>query len=66
MIVTTYGEAQMPGNVNTWPTYLRDEDQKWPVAYNPYIELAATHPIATNGRARRLASRRFSGTRASR
>jgi hypothetical protein len=48
MIVTTYGEAQVPGNINTWPTYLRDEDQKWPVAYNPYIELAATHPIATN------------------
>lgn len=48
MIVTTYGETQMPGNINTWPTYLRDEDKKWPVAYNPYIELAATHPIETN------------------
>jgi hypothetical protein len=47
-LVTTYGEEQMPGNPNAWPPGTANQANKWPVAYNPYIELAATHPIATN------------------
>ncbi|HEY9422333.1 MAG TPA: hypothetical protein VIW92_13025 [Thermoanaerobaculia bacterium] len=47
-LVTTYGELQVPGNQNAWPPGEENQANKWPVAYNPYIELAATHPIATN------------------
>ena len=47
-MVTTYGEEQVPGNPNAWPPGTANQAGKWPVAYNPYIELAATHPIATN------------------
>ncbi len=47
-MVTTYGEEQVPGNANAWPPGAANQAGKWPVAYNPYIELAATHPIATN------------------
>lgn len=36
LMTSTYGFTQ-PGNPN-----------QWPVAYNPYIELAADHPIQTN------------------
>lgn len=37
LLTSTYGFTQAPPNQN-----------QWPVAYNPYIELAADHPIATN------------------
>ena len=36
LMTTTYGWPAVPGGT------------KWPIAYNPYIELAADHPIATN------------------
>jgi len=47
MITTTYGTTQNAGNRN----YYSPPGTKgpiWPVAYNPYIELAASHPITTN------------------
>ena len=37
LMTSTYGITQPPPNAN-----------KWPVAYNPYIELAADHPIITS------------------
>ena len=37
LMTSTYGITQPPPNTN-----------KWPIAYNPYIELAADHPIATS------------------
>lgn len=49
LITTTYGQPQLhdaPGG-NQWPPDL-SVDTTWPVAFNPYIELAATHPIETN------------------
>ena len=53
MMVTTYGMLQYPpkggGSGNGYiPTDTKDPKKTWPVAYNPYIELAATHPITTN------------------
>ncbi|HBB88448.1 MAG TPA: hypothetical protein DC047_12615 [Blastocatellia bacterium] len=36
LLTSTYGITQHPGG------------KQWPIAYNPYIELAADHPIATN------------------
>ena len=47
MMTTTYGTTQNIGNRN----YYAPPGTKgsiWPVAYNPYIELAASHPITTN------------------
>jgi len=47
MLATTYGQPAKPGNQN----YYAPPSTKgavWPVAYNPYIELAASHPITTN------------------
>ena len=47
MMTTTYGTTQQQGNSN----YYAPPSTKgpvWPVAYNPYIELAASHPITTN------------------
>lgn len=49
MMTTTYGMLQQPGNSNYYaPPNTKSPPQVWPVAYNPYIELAATHPITTN------------------
>jgi hypothetical protein len=48
LMTSTYGMLQRPGQQNVWPTPLPPGAKKWPVAYNPYIELAAGHPIATN------------------
>lgn len=47
MMSTTYGKTQDSGNPNYYvpPGTVRPT---WPVAYNPYIELAASHPITTN------------------
>lgn len=47
LMATTYGQNQQPGNQNTWPPTLQS-NTTWPLAFNPYIELAATHPIETN------------------
>jgi hypothetical protein len=45
---STYGMTQQPnGQQRNWPPGV-DHSQYWPAAYNPYIELAAAHPIATN------------------
>lgn len=46
-MTTTYGTEQIKGNSNYYapPTTV---GPVWPVAYNPYIELAASHPITTN------------------
>lgn len=47
MLTTTYGTTQQTGNQH----YYAPPGTKgpvWPVAYNPYIELAASHPITTN------------------
>lgn len=38
LMTSTYGVTTAPP----------PDDTKWPVAYNPYIELAAGHPIQTN------------------
>jgi hypothetical protein len=49
MMTTTYGMLQKPKFHNSYvPPHTTDPPQLWPVAYNPYIELAATHPITTN------------------
>lgn len=47
LLTTTYGQTQIQGKTNYYapPGTVRDV---WPVAYNPYIELAAAHPITTN------------------
>lgn len=52
MMTTTYGMLQKPDKTNH-PNFYAPSDTKlppqvWPVAYNPYIELAASHPITTN------------------
>lgn len=46
-MTSTYGQIQQKGNSNYYapPT---TKGPVWPVAYNPYIELAASHPITTN------------------
>ena len=47
MMTTTYGMTQKKGNPNYYaPPSTKGE--VWPVAFNPYIELAAAHPITTN------------------
>ena len=49
MMTTTYGQQQKAGQSNYYaPPDTRQPPQIWPVAYNPYIELAASHPITTN------------------
>jgi len=49
MITSTYGMLQQSGNQNFYaPPGTIQPPQVWPVAYNPYIELAASHPITTN------------------
>lgn len=49
MITTTYGMLQQSGHKNFYaPPDTKQPPQVWPVAYNPYIELAASHPITTN------------------
>jgi hypothetical protein len=47
MITTTYGAPQLPGKGNYYAPP-GTQGPAWPVAYNPYIELAAAHPITTN------------------
>jgi len=47
MMVTTYGANQQQGQTN-YSAPLNTTGPVWPVIYNPYIELAATHPITTN------------------
>jgi len=49
MMTTTYGTTQQPSG--THPNRYSPPGTQgpvWPVAYNPYIELAASHPITTN------------------
>lgn len=46
-LTSTYGMTQKPGNRNTYEPP-STKGPTWPVAYNPYIELAAAHPITTN------------------
>jgi hypothetical protein len=49
LLTTTYGTMQQEGHENYYsPPYTLPSSQLWPVAYNPYIELAASHPITTN------------------
>jgi hypothetical protein len=49
MITTTYGTEQIKGKDNYYaPPGTLPNASLWPVAYNPYIELAAAHPITTN------------------
>jgi hypothetical protein len=47
MITTTYGQTQQASNPNSYKP-ASTVGPVWPVAYNPYIELAASHPITTN------------------
>jgi len=47
MITTTYGTTQQSGHRNYYAPP-GTQGPIWPVAYNPYIELAASHPITTN------------------
>jgi hypothetical protein len=48
-LTTTYGTTQVQGNDNYYcPPNTQSPPKIWPVAYNPYIELAASHPITTN------------------
>jgi hypothetical protein len=56
LLTTTYGTTQGSGNnyycppntPNCCPPNTQNCAVMWPVAYNPYIELAASHPITTN------------------
>ena len=49
LLTTTYGTTQQEGNNNYYsPPNTNPNTPIWPVAYNPYIELAASHPITTN------------------
>src|SRR5205823_1693959 len=52
MMTTTYGMIQKTDKTahpNIYaPPDTKQPPQVWPVAYNPYIELAASHPITTN------------------
>jgi len=47
LLTTTYGTVQQQGHTNYYapPT---TQGPVWPAAYNPYIELAASHPITSN------------------
>lgn len=48
-MTTTYGITQQPTgtHANRWPRGSTATNH-WPVAFNPFIELAAGHPIETN------------------
>ena len=49
LLTTTYGTTQQSGHDNYYsPPNTQPGAAIWPVAYNPYIELAASHPITTN------------------
>ena len=53
MMSTTYGMIQKTNDPNqhpniSVPSKTHHPPVVWPVAYNPYIELAASHPITTN------------------
>ena len=48
MITTTYGTTQHTGGSGNYYSPPGTKGPIWPVAYNPYIELAASHPITTN------------------
>ena len=49
LLTTTYGTTQGQGHQNYYaPPNTQPGAEIWPVAYNPYIELAASHPITTN------------------
>ena len=49
LLTTTYGTTQGKGHQNYYaPPNTQPNADIWPVAYNPYIELAASHPITTN------------------
>jgi len=51
LLTTTYGVTQQSpqGHSNYYrPPNTQPNAPIWPVAYNPYIELAASHPITTN------------------
>ncbi len=50
MLTTTYGQAQKQTNPpkDNYYAPAGTLGAVWPVAYNPYIELAAAHPITTN------------------
>jgi hypothetical protein len=50
LLTTTYGTTQQSGSNNYYCPSPNPKDcaHIWPVAYNPYIELAASHPITTN------------------
>ncbi|HEY7403048.1 MAG TPA: hypothetical protein VIB39_05975 [Candidatus Angelobacter sp.] len=49
LLTTTYGTTQGQGHDNYYaPPNTQPGASIWPVAYNPYIELAASHPITTN------------------
>jgi hypothetical protein len=51
LLTTTYGVTQQSpqGHSNYYrPPNTLPNAPIWPVAYNPYIELAASHPITTN------------------
>jgi len=49
LLTTTYGTVQQPNHNNYYaPPNTLPNAEILPVAYNPYIELAASHPITTN------------------
>jgi hypothetical protein len=49
LLTTTYGTTQIDGHDNYYsPPNTLPGASLWPVAYNPYIELAASHPVTTN------------------
>jgi hypothetical protein len=49
LLTTTYGTTQQTGHDNYYsPPNTKPGAPILPVAYNPYIELAASHPITTN------------------
>jgi hypothetical protein len=49
LLTTTYGTMQQQGHTNYYsPSNTQPGASIWPVAYNPYIELAASHPVTTN------------------
>jgi hypothetical protein len=49
LLTTTYGTIQQtPPPPPAHPNYYSPQGAILPVAYNPYIELAASHPITTN------------------
>jgi hypothetical protein len=47
LLATAYGQTQQAGAPNAYPPDVKT-GEKWPVAFNPYIELGTTHPVVTN------------------